>query len=109
MSSSSTTIEMEDDRRELPSHPGEILREDFLPDFGLDVRRLAQALDLPESLVSLILSAHAPVTPNVALRLGRAFNQTAQFWMNLQVHHDLAVAERAAANDLERVTPIAAA
>jgi addiction module HigA family antidote len=73
MSNSSTTIEVEDDRRDLPSNPGEILREDFLPDFGLDVRRLAQALDLPESLVSLILAAQAPLTSNIALRLGRAF------------------------------------
>ena len=107
MSNSSTTTEGEP--FSLPCHPGEIVREEFLPDFGLTAGALADVLGVPERRLAAFLEETDPLTPDMAIRLGRAFGTSAQYWMNMQVRRDLVEAERRAANDFEKIKPIRAA
>lgn len=90
-----------------PVHPGEALREDFLPELGLDRAELAARLRVPGEVVDEILAERRDVTPELALRLGRLFGQTPAFWMNLQLAYDLYQAEHAeSARDLTEIEPI---
>ena len=66
-----------------PVHPGEVLREE-LDDLGLSANALAKAIDVPANRVTAILNGERGVTADTALRLGRYFDTTAQFWLNLQ-------------------------
>ena len=72
-----------------PVHPGEVLREEFLEPLGMSVNALAQALRIPASRLHEIVHGRRSVSPDTALRLARYFGTTAEFWMNLQVNHDL--------------------
>lgn len=108
MSNLSITTEPAD-ARDLPCHPGEILREEFMPDYRLDVETLARTLGVAEPALSSVIAETAPVTPDLAIRLGRVFGTSAEFWMNLQVRRDLTLAARAAANDIDAIQPIHAA
>ena len=92
-----------------PLHPGEILREQFMADFGVTINRLARDLRVPPTRVSEIVNERRSITPDTALRLARYFGTTAEFWMNLQTAYDLDVA-RASLRQIEGdVQPIAAA
>lgn len=92
-----------------PLHPGEILREQFMTDFGVTTSRLARDLQVPPTRVSEIVNERRSITPDTALRLARYFGTTAEFWMNLQTAYDLDVA-RASLREIEgAVRPIAAA
>lgn len=74
-------------------HPGEHLREDFLPDYGLTPGKLAKAMGLKDrSRVERLVRGEQALTADTALRLARVFSTTPQFWMNLQSAHDLSVA-----------------
>ena len=75
-----------------PLHPGEILREQFMADFGVSVNRLARDLRVPPTRISEIVNERRAITPDTALRLARYFGTTAEFWINLQTAHDLDVA-----------------
>ena len=66
-----------------PVHPGEVLREE-LDDLGLSANALAKAIDVPANRVTAILNGVRGVTADTALRLGRYFDTTAKFWLNLQ-------------------------
>jgi antitoxin HigA-1 len=74
-------------------HPGEILREEFLKPLDMSARKLADAIGVPHNRVSAIVAGEREVTPDTALRLGRAFDMSPEFWLNLQQTHDLRVAE----------------
>ena len=74
-------------------HPGRILKRE-LKARELSANKLALALRVPSGRITGILNAKRSITPDTALRLARFFNNSAQFWMNLQSRHDLAVAER---------------
>ncbi len=92
-----------------PVHPGEILRDQFMADFGITINRLARELRVPPTRIGEIVNERRSVTPDTALRLGRYFGTTAEFWMNLQVAFDLDVA-RASLRRIEAdVHPIVAA
>ena len=73
-----------------PVHPGEIIREDFLPEFGLTAGSLAKALHVPRDRIEKLVREQRAVTADTAVRLARYFGTTPQFWMNLQANHDLA-------------------
>ena len=85
-----------------PVHPGEILREDFLAPLALSVYRLARALKIPRTRLNDIVLGRRSVTIDTALRLGRYFGTTPEFWINLQTRHDLDVAERTSRSEIER-------
>jgi hypothetical protein len=76
------------------THPGEILREEFMVPLGLSANALGRALMVPPNRITGIIARERPraVTPDTAIRLGRYFGTTPEFWLNLQTAHDLSVA-----------------
>jgi len=83
-----------------PTHPGEMLLEEFLAPMGMAQRELADAIHVPYQRVNEIIRRRRGVTPSTALRLGKFFGMSAHFWMNLQLRWDLYYAQEA-----ERETP----
>ena len=79
------------------THPGEVLAEEFMKPLGLSARALAAELDVPANRITEIIRQRRGVTADTAIRLARRFGTTPRFWMNLQVAHDLSVAEAALA------------
>jgi len=76
-------------RKVKPTHPGEILREDFIPDYNLNVAALARALGVSRQTVNELLRESRTLTPLMALRLSRLFGNTPEFWLNAQRAYDL--------------------
>ncbi|RLB76679.1 MAG: addiction module antidote protein, HigA family [Deltaproteobacteria bacterium] len=76
-----------------PIHPGTILLEEFLQPMGLSQYRLAKDTSVPARRINEIVHGKRSITADTALRLGKFFNITPQFWMNLQSRYDLEVAE----------------
>ena len=91
-----------------PTHPGEVLLEEFLRPLGLTQRDVAGAIGVPYQRVNEIVRGRRGITPSTALRLGRCFGTTPSFWMNLQLRWDLYHVRRSEARQLERVTRLAA-
>lgn len=85
-----------------PIHPGEILLEEFLRPFGISINRLARDIDVPPGRVSLIVNGKRAITADTALRLAKYFRVSAELWMGLQANHDLQVARRKVAAEIER-------
>jgi addiction module HigA family antidote len=77
-----------------PIHPGEHLREDFMRPLGLTVNALALALRVPATRILAIVKQKRRISPDTALRLARYFRMSPEFWLNLQTHYELALAER---------------
>lgn len=73
-----------------PIHPGEMLREDFLPEYGLSAGTLAKAIGVPRDRLEKIIREGRAVTADTAARLARYFETTPRFWLNLQANYDLA-------------------
>lgn len=78
-----------------PTHPGEILLEEFLGPRGMTEVALSEKLEIPIQRLSSIINGKRSVTPETAVLLGRFFGTTADFWMNLQTKYDLWFAEGA--------------
>jgi antitoxin HigA-1 len=78
----------------LRTHPGEVLREEYLIPLGLSARALAKLLDVPPNRLTEIMRGTRDVTADTAIRLGRYFGTDPRFWMNLQAAHDLSKAEK---------------
>ncbi len=72
-----------------PTHPGEMLREEFLIPMGITQRELADAIHVPYQRVSELVNKKRGVTPSTALRLSKFFSVSRDFWLNLQVRWDL--------------------
>ena len=96
-------------RKIRPTHPGTMLREDFLPDYGLTVSGLAEALGVSRQSVNELLRGRRAVSPEMALRLSRLFGNSAEFWLNAQRAVDLWEAAQASQAMLERIHPLSAA
>lgn len=77
----------------IATHPGEILREEFMAPLGLSARALADALDVPGNRISDIARERRDVSADTAIRLGRYFGMDPRFWLNLQTAHDLSMAQ----------------
>jgi len=92
-----------------PLHPGEILRDQFMAGFNVSINRLARDLRVPPTRISEIVNARRGITSDTALRLGRYFGTTAEFWMNLQTSYDLDVARTSLRQIEADVRPISAA
>lgn len=74
--------------------PGDILAEEFMEPFGISQNKLARDLDIPPSRVNAIIHGKRSITADMALRLAKYFNTSAEMWINLQSHYDLEKAER---------------
>jgi addiction module HigA family antidote len=75
----------------IPTHPGEILLEEFLKPLGLTQVALAKHLGIPTQRVNEIVRGKRGITPDTAWLLSQAFGTTPQFWLNLQMQHELAL------------------
>jgi len=89
------------------THPGEVLREEYLVPLGLTARALAKALGVPPNRVTEIIRGERDVTADTAIRLARYFRTDPRFWLNLQAAHDISTAQ--AAHDYTKVAPRPAA
>lgn len=89
-----------------PIHPGEVLMEDFINALGITQNRLAVAIGVPPRRINEIVHGKRRITADTALRLGRYFGTTAQFWINLQSHHDLEIEADALGNALDSIRPL---
>jgi antitoxin HigA-1 len=88
-----------------PMHPGAILREDYLVPLEISITDMALKLGVSRKTLSKILNEKDAVTPNMALRLARAFDTTPDLWLNLQKKFDLWNAERSS-SEWKRVRPL---
>ncbi len=93
-------------RQVRPTHPGEMLREDFLPDYGLTVASLAQAVGVSRQSINELLRGRRSVSPGMALRLARLFGNTPEFWLNAQRAVDLWDAAQAIKAEVKRIKPL---
>ena len=92
-----------------PIHPGEMLREDFLPDFGLSVSGLAEVLGVSRQTVNELLRERRAVSPEMALRLARLFGNSPEFWLNAQRAVDLWDAAQQIGSAVKRIKPLSVA
>ena len=93
-------------RKIRPTHPGEMLREDFLPDYGLTISRLAEAMGVSRQTINELLRERRAVSPEMALRLSRLFGNSAEFWLNAQRAVDLWDAAQAIKTEVGRIKPL---
>ena len=84
---------MTDQRELVISHPGQILKEEFLDEMGITVYALSKAISVPRSRINEIVLGRRSITADTAVRLGRFFNADPQNWINLQSHYDVVMAE----------------
>ena len=89
-------------RRLPPVHPGEILRDEFLTPMRISVYELANAIKVPRSRANDLVLGRRAVTTDTAMRLGRYFGMSPEFWINLQARYDLDVADRTLRRKIER-------
>lgn len=90
-----------------PVSPGEILKEEFMEPYGLSQNALARAIDVPPGRINQIVKNTRAITADTALRLGQLFSTTPHFWLNMQTHYDLRIAERTQLKHIaEHITPI---
>ena len=87
-----------------PVTPGEMLREEFLREYGLSQNQLASAIGISPNRIAEIVSNRRRISADTALRLGLYFGNSAEFWLNLQTHYDLKLArQKLPADDAERI------
>lgn len=89
-----------------PTHPGEMLREDFMPEFELTVAGLAESLGVSRQSVNELLRERRALSPEMSLRLSRLFGNSAEFWLNAQRSVDLWEAEQAIKDEVARIKPL---
>jgi len=91
-----------------PTHPGEMLLEEFLIPMGLTQRDLANSIHVPYQRINEIINGRRGVTPSSALRLSKFFGVSPDFWMNLQLRWDLYFAQQSEADQLKNIKPVTA-
>jgi addiction module HigA family antidote len=97
-------------KREIPpTHPGEMIREDFIPDYNLSTTSLAKALGVSRQTINELLRERRSITPPMALRLSRLFGNSPEFWLNAQRTRDLWESERRFKKELNQIHPLNAA
>lgn len=101
MSNSLTTTE-----KWAPVHPGEVLMEDFIKGFGITQNKLAVSIGVPPRRINEIVHGKRGITADTALRLGYYFGIDPQFWLNMQAHYELQVAEDKIVEQLAAITPL---
>ena len=92
-----------------PTHPGEMLREDFLPDYGLTPTTLASALGVSRQTVNELLRERRAITSVMSLRLSRLFGNSPEFWLSAQDSRNLWESEQRYYEELSRILPLNAA
>lgn len=93
-------------RKIAPTHPGEMLREDFMPEYGLTVSGLADALGVSRQSINALLRERRALSPAMALRLARLFGNSPQFWLQAQQALDIWQTEQEHRAELSRIRPL---
>ena len=96
---------MAHEKRLRPIHPGEILLEEFLKPLDLSMNHLAIELRVPASRINAIVEGERAISADTALRLGRYFGMSPEFWINLQATYDLRLARLELEEQIERIIP----
>jgi addiction module HigA family antidote len=96
-------------RKVRPTHPGVMLREDFLPEYGLTVSGFAKSLRVSRQTVNELLRERRSLSPEMALRLSRLFSNTPEFWLNAQRAIDLWDAAQLMRKKIKDISPLPAA
>ena len=86
-----------------PTHPGEMLREEFLIPMGISQREIAAAIHVPYQRINELVNGKRGMTPSTALRLAKYFETSAGFWMNLQHRWDLFYTQQSEKNDIDSI------
>ena len=87
-----------------PVTPGEMLKEEFLAEYGLSQNQLAKAISISPNRIAEIVNNRRRITADTALRLALYFGNTAEFWLNLQTHYDLKMARQSLnQDDVDRI------
>jgi addiction module HigA family antidote len=86
-----------------PTHPGEMLREEFLIPMNLTQRTLAESIQVPYQRINEIVPGKRGITPSTALRLTKYFGMSADFWLNLQMKFDLYIAQKKEKEVLKKI------
>lgn len=86
-----------------PTHPGLVLKRSVLPDMGVTVKAAAAGLGVSRQILHKILSAKAPITPEMAVRLGKLCGNGAELWLAMQRRYDLYYAERNLADEVAKI------
>ncbi|MEJ2158035.1 MAG: HigA family addiction module antitoxin [Desulfobacteraceae bacterium] len=89
-----------------PTHPGEMLSEEFLKPMGLTQRQLADSIHVPYQRINEIVNGRRGVSPSTALRLSKFFGVSPDFWLNLQLRWDLYFAQQVEADELNLINPV---
>ena len=87
-----------------PTHPGNIIKEDYLVPLSITIKDMADTLGISRKTLSKIINERGAITPDMALRLSRAFDTISDFWLNLQQNYDLWYAETAS-REWQKVKP----
>jgi addiction module HigA family antidote len=96
-------------RRKMPPvHPGRLLRDEIFPALDLTVKGAAERLGVSRQTLHRILAERAPISPEMALKIGRLVGNGPALWMNMQSRHDLWTAERRIRDQLAAIEPMAA-
>jgi addiction module HigA family antidote len=90
-----------------PTHPGDMLLEEFLEPMGVTQRELAEAIHVPYQRVNEIVNKKRGITPSTALRLAKYFRVSEDFWLSLQLRWDLYKARKSEAKEIKSIRPIA--
>ncbi|HTY68976.1 MAG TPA: HigA family addiction module antitoxin [Alphaproteobacteria bacterium] len=93
----------------IPTHPGALLREDILPALKMSVSAAAQELGVSRQMLHKILAEKAPVTPEMAVRLGKFVGDGPDIWVRMQAAHDVAKASIAMADEIKKIKTARAA
>lgn len=94
------------DKRSSPVHPGEILREDFLPEYNLKPYGLAKAIGVSRNRIERLVREEISLTADTALRFARFFGTSPEMWLNMQRKYDLEVAKMKLGKKLQNIKPI---
>lgn len=89
-----------------PIHPGEVLMEDFIKGFGITQNKLAVSIGVPPRRINEIVHGKRAITADTALRLGRYFGVSPQFWLNLQTQYELELARDRLSDQVESIVPL---
>ncbi|WP_457099352.1 HigA family addiction module antitoxin [Microbacterium sp. P5_E9] len=95
-------------RKVAPIQPGEVLMEEFIVPLGINQHRLAVAIEVPPRRINEIVHGKRRITADTALRLGRYFGTSAQFWINLQSNYDLEIERDALGSAIDNIHPLEA-
>ena len=89
----------------VPTHPGEMLLEEFLKPMGITQRQLSNIIKVPYQRVNEIINGKRGITPSTALRLAKAFNMSEDFWLNIQLRWDLYRAKQKELEEIQSIQP----